>query len=158
MLPGAVVSTFLLATEGQMLQQPQVCENAARSSSSEYFACRHNPLNIFAAHEITGFADPSVATKMTVHFNLFGGTHLTMTFLTTSALCLVPNQHMLGLISNLPLAQTSVLTTGSIVHGRDCAQAGNEAASRCAAWPHRQPGRHRLFCTHRAGLWCAACL
>ena len=27
---------------------------------------RHNPLNIFAAHEITGFADPSVATKMTV--------------------------------------------------------------------------------------------
>ena len=36
-------------------------------------ACRHNPLNIFAAHEITGFADPSVATKMTVHFNLFGG-------------------------------------------------------------------------------------
>ena len=35
--------------------------------------CRHNPLNIFAAHEITGFADPSVATKMTVHFNLFGG-------------------------------------------------------------------------------------
>ncbi|CAL5220325.1 g2316 [Coccomyxa viridis] len=37
---------------------------------------RHNPLNIFAAHEITGFADPSVATKMTVHFNLFGGTVL----------------------------------------------------------------------------------
>ena len=36
-------------------------------------ARRHNPLNIFAAHEITGFADPSVATKMTVHFNLFGG-------------------------------------------------------------------------------------
>ena len=35
--------------------------------------CRHNPLNIFAAHEIAGFADPSVATKMTVQFNLFGG-------------------------------------------------------------------------------------
>ena len=36
-------------------------------------ACRHNPLNIFAAHEIAGFCDPSVATKMTVQFNLFGG-------------------------------------------------------------------------------------
>ncbi|KAL3161452.1 hypothetical protein ABBQ32_010335 [Trebouxia sp. C0010 RCD-2024] len=37
---------------------------------------RHNPLNIFAAHEIAGFCDPSVATKMTVQFNLFGGTIL----------------------------------------------------------------------------------
>ncbi|KAK9840200.1 hypothetical protein WJX74_005380 [Apatococcus lobatus] len=37
---------------------------------------RTNPLRIFAAHEITGFCDPSVATKMTVHFNLFGGTVL----------------------------------------------------------------------------------
>lgn len=37
-------------------------------------ACRQNPLNIFAAHEIAGFCDPSVATKMTVQFNLFGGT------------------------------------------------------------------------------------
>lgn len=41
---------------------------------------RHNPLNIFAAHEITGFADPSVATKMTVHFNLFGGARQTPTY------------------------------------------------------------------------------
>lgn len=37
---------------------------------------RHNPLNIFAAHEIAGFCDPSMATKMTVQFNLFGGTVL----------------------------------------------------------------------------------
>ncbi|KAK9829677.1 hypothetical protein WJX72_007299 [[Myrmecia] bisecta] len=37
---------------------------------------RHNPLRIFAAHEIAGFADGSMATKMTVHFNLFGGTVL----------------------------------------------------------------------------------
>ena len=29
--------------------------------------CRHNPLNIFAAHEISAFADFSMATKMTVH-------------------------------------------------------------------------------------------
>ena len=35
--------------------------------------CRSNPLNIFAAHEIAGFCDPSMATKMTVQFNLFGG-------------------------------------------------------------------------------------
>ncbi|WOO83992.1 Putative acyl-coenzyme A oxidase 32, peroxisomal [Vanrija pseudolonga] len=33
-----------------------------------------NPLNIFAAHECIGLADSGSATKMTVHFNLFGGT------------------------------------------------------------------------------------
>ena len=35
-----------------------------------------NPLNIFASHEIAGFIDGSMATKMTVQFNLFGGTVL----------------------------------------------------------------------------------
>lgn len=35
-----------------------------------------NPRNIFAAHEITGMCDPSVTTKLTVQFNLFGGTLL----------------------------------------------------------------------------------
>ncbi|KAL1406463.1 hypothetical protein Q8F55_008162 [Vanrija albida] len=34
----------------------------------------NNPLNIFAAHECIGMADAGSATKMTVHFNLFGGT------------------------------------------------------------------------------------
>ncbi|CAG8527122.1 14127_t:CDS:10 [Cetraspora pellucida] len=33
-----------------------------------------NPLNIFAAHEIAGMVDGSMATKMTVQWNLFGGT------------------------------------------------------------------------------------
>eukprot|EP00485_Elphidium_margaritaceum_P007364 CAMPEP_0202687112 /NCGR_PEP_ID=MMETSP1385-20130828/2814_1 /ASSEMBLY_ACC=CAM_ASM_000861 /TAXON_ID=933848 /ORGANISM="Elphidium margaritaceum" /LENGTH=676 /DNA_ID=CAMNT_0049341837 /DNA_START=32 /DNA_END=2062 /DNA_ORIENTATION=+ len=37
---------------------------------------RDNPGAIFAAHEIAGFADGSMATKMTVQFNLFGGTVL----------------------------------------------------------------------------------
>jgi acyl-CoA oxidase len=36
----------------------------------------HNPRNIFAAHEITGMVDPSTTTKLTVQFNLFGGTLL----------------------------------------------------------------------------------
>eukprot|EP01083_Nonionella_stella_P303030 1047262_1 len=35
-----------------------------------------NPRAIFAAHECAGFADGSMATKMTVQFNLFGGTVL----------------------------------------------------------------------------------
>lgn len=35
-----------------------------------------NPRNIFAAHEITGMVDPSTTTKLTVQFNLFGGTIL----------------------------------------------------------------------------------
>ncbi|KAI3654214.1 hypothetical protein MP228_000933 [Amoeboaphelidium protococcarum] len=33
-----------------------------------------NPLNVFAAHETAGLIDGSMATKMTVQFNLFGGT------------------------------------------------------------------------------------
>lgn len=35
-----------------------------------------NPRNIFAAHEITAMADQSTSTKLTVQFNLFGGTLL----------------------------------------------------------------------------------
>jgi hypothetical protein len=35
-----------------------------------------NPRNIFAAHEITGMVCPSTTTKLTVQFNLFGGTLL----------------------------------------------------------------------------------
>lgn len=35
-----------------------------------------NPLNIFAVHEICGMVDGSMATKLTVQFNLFGGTLL----------------------------------------------------------------------------------
>lgn len=37
---------------------------------------RDNPLRIFAAHEVAAFADVSMATKMTVELNLFGGTVL----------------------------------------------------------------------------------
>eukprot|EP01116_Phalansterium_solitarium_P001542 TRINITY_DN11350_c0_g1_i1.p1 TRINITY_DN11350_c0_g1~~TRINITY_DN11350_c0_g1_i1.p1 ORF type:complete len:643 (+),score=249.91 TRINITY_DN11350_c0_g1_i1:115-2043(+) len=35
-----------------------------------------NPHRIFAAHELAGLSDGSMATKMTVQFNLFGGTVL----------------------------------------------------------------------------------
>lgn len=37
---------------------------------------RTNPTRIFAAHECLAYADVSAATKMTVQFNLFGGTVL----------------------------------------------------------------------------------
>ncbi|KAJ3227525.1 hypothetical protein HK099_001676 [Clydaea vesicula] len=37
-----------------------------------------NPLNILAAHEVVGMVDGSVATKMTVNWNLFGGTVLNL--------------------------------------------------------------------------------
>lgn len=33
---------------------------------------RLSPLKIFAAHELAALVDPSMATKMTVQFNLFG--------------------------------------------------------------------------------------
>ena len=36
----------------------------------------NNPLKIFAAHELASIIDPAMATKMTVQFNLFGGTVL----------------------------------------------------------------------------------
>ena len=35
-----------------------------------------NPRNIFTAHEIAGQMDSSTTTKLTVQFNLFGGTVL----------------------------------------------------------------------------------
>lgn len=37
---------------------------------------RNNPLRIFAAHELSAIVDPAMTTKMTVQFNLFGGTVL----------------------------------------------------------------------------------
>jgi acyl-CoA oxidase len=36
----------------------------------------NNPLRIFASHELAGTIDGSMATKLTVQFNLFGGTLL----------------------------------------------------------------------------------
>jgi len=38
------------------------------------FDFERNPLNIFAAHECCGMVDGSMTTKMTVQWNLFGGT------------------------------------------------------------------------------------
>ena len=37
---------------------------------------KNNPLKIFAAHELASIIDPAMSTKMTVQFNLFGGTVL----------------------------------------------------------------------------------
>ena len=39
---------------------------------------RHNPLRIFAAHELASIIDPAMTVKMTVQFNLFGGTVLNL--------------------------------------------------------------------------------
>merc|ERR1712142_1128973 len=36
----------------------------------------NNPLRVFAAHELAAVIDPAMGTKMTVQFNLFGGTVL----------------------------------------------------------------------------------
>lgn len=37
---------------------------------------QNNPLKIFACHELASIVDPAMSTKMTVQFNLFGGTVL----------------------------------------------------------------------------------
>ena len=48
------------------------CENKLVSVYDFYL----DPRKIFAAHEVAGLVDGSMATKMTVQFNLFGGTLL----------------------------------------------------------------------------------
>jgi len=50
----------------------RICESGLFSVKDFW----HNPRNIFAAHEVVGMIDPSVTTKLTVQFNLFGGTVL----------------------------------------------------------------------------------
>lgn len=50
----------------------KVCDNGHVS----VLDFEQNPLNIFAVHEICGMVDGSMATKLTVQFNLFGGTLL----------------------------------------------------------------------------------
>ena len=50
----------------------QVCQK--KLISVKWF--QDQPKKIFTAHEMMGFADGSAATKMTVQFNLFGGTVL----------------------------------------------------------------------------------
>lgn len=52
----------------QRLQR--ICDNKFISVTDFW----HNPLRIFAAHEISAVIDPAMTTKMTVQFNLFGGT------------------------------------------------------------------------------------
>ncbi|TGZ59535.1 hypothetical protein CRM22_009026 [Opisthorchis felineus] len=49
-----------------------VCDNDILS----VFDFDQNPHRIFAAHELCAIVDPSMTTKMTVQFNLFGGTLL----------------------------------------------------------------------------------
>ena len=53
-----------------MQQLQKICDNDFLSVRD--FAT--NPHRIFAAHEIAGTTNPSMAIKMTVQFNLFGGT------------------------------------------------------------------------------------
>lgn len=50
----------------------KICSFEDKFLSVQDFAT--NPHRIFAAHELIGLSDPSLATKLTVQFNLFGGT------------------------------------------------------------------------------------
>eukprot|EP00455_Lapot_gusevi_P050031 TRINITY_DN719_c0_g1_i2.p2 TRINITY_DN719_c0_g1~~TRINITY_DN719_c0_g1_i2.p2 ORF type:complete len:699 (+),score=303.14 TRINITY_DN719_c0_g1_i2:67-2097(+) len=55
------------------LQRLQKIANAKFFSVRDF---KTDPRRIFAAHEVSGFCDGSMATKMTVQWNLFGGTVL----------------------------------------------------------------------------------
>jgi len=63
-----------LAEERELALQrlKAICDNKFIS----VFNFNDDPLNIFAAHEIAAIVDSSMTTKMTVQFNLFGGTVL----------------------------------------------------------------------------------
>ncbi|ORY53160.1 acyl-CoA oxidase [Rhizoclosmatium globosum] len=50
----------------------------AKGGYISVFDFEKNPLNVFAVHECVGMMDGSVATKMTVQFNLFGGTVISL--------------------------------------------------------------------------------
>ena len=55
-----------------LLRLQKICDNGFISVLN----FRDNPLKIFAAHELASIIDPAMTTKMTVQFNLFGGTVL----------------------------------------------------------------------------------
>jgi len=61
-----------LAEERQLAldRLQRICDNGFIS----VLDFRDNPLRIFAAHELAAIIDPAMTTKMTVQFNLFGGT------------------------------------------------------------------------------------
>ena len=63
-----------LSTERELALQrlQKVCDSKLFSVKD----FRTNPSNIFTAHEVVGLVDGSTATKLTVQFNLFGGTVL----------------------------------------------------------------------------------
>lgn len=48
-------------------------QHLSKNQLISVFDFEQNPKNIFAVHEIVGMVDGSLATKMTVQFNLFGG-------------------------------------------------------------------------------------
>jgi len=50
----------------------RICDNKFISVQDFWY----NPLRVFAAHELASVIDPAMTTKMTVQFNLFGGTVL----------------------------------------------------------------------------------
>jgi acyl-CoA oxidase len=63
-----------LAEERQLAydQLKKICQSGLFSVKDFW----KNPRNIFTAHEITGQTNPATTTKLTVQFNLFGGTLL----------------------------------------------------------------------------------
>ena len=55
-----------------LLRLKRICDNGFIS----VLDFKNNPLRIFAAHELAAIIDPAMTVKMTVQFNLFGGTVL----------------------------------------------------------------------------------
>lgn len=50
----------------------------AKNKVFSAFDFKNNPLNVFANHEMAALVDHSMATKITVQLNLFGGTVVTL--------------------------------------------------------------------------------
>ena len=67
---------FMLTLEEERQVALERLQAICNADVISIFDFERNPLNIFTVHEMVGTIDGSVATKLTVQFNLFGGTIL----------------------------------------------------------------------------------
>ena len=65
----------LLEAKDLALKRLQLVADAKVFSVFDFL---HNPLNVFANHEMAGMVDGNLSTKLTVQLNLFGGTVITL--------------------------------------------------------------------------------
>ena len=72
------VSKYNIPLEDQRNEAFKKLQKVTKSKIMSVLDFEKDPTNIFTAHEFMGQVDPSAGTKMTVQFNLFGGSVLAL--------------------------------------------------------------------------------